>query len=65
MLLIYLLQQWFSLSDPAVQEALLDSVVLRQIVVDLGQELVPDETTVCKLRRLLKKHHPADALVVT
>src|SRR5450756_3191350 len=54
MLRIYFLQQWFNLSDPAVEEALYDSVVLRQFAgIDLGQEPVPDETTVCKFRHLL------------
>ena len=48
MLRIYFLQQWFNLSDPAVEEALYDSAVMRQFVgIDLGCEPVPDETTVC------------------
>src|SRR5208283_492673 len=54
MLRIYFLQQWFSLSDPAVEEALYDSPILREFVrIDLGQEPAPDETTVCKFRHLL------------
>jgi len=37
MLRIYFLQQWFNLSDPGVEEAMYDSVVLRQFVgIDLG-----------------------------
>ena len=57
MLRIYFLQQWFNLSDPGVEEALYDSLVLRQFVgIDLGQEPVPDETTVCKFRHLLEEH---------
>ena len=57
MLRIYFLQQWFNLSDPAVEEALYDSVVMRQFVgIDLGREPVPDETTVCKFRHLLEEH---------
>jgi len=57
MLRIYFLQQWFNLSDPAVEEALYDSVVMRSFVgIDLGQEPVPDETTVCKFRHLLEEH---------
>ena len=56
MLRIYFLQQWFNLSDPAVEEALYDSVVMRQFVgIDLGREPVPDETTVCKFRHLLEE----------
>jgi transposase, IS5 family len=57
MLRIYFLQQWFNLSDPAVEEALYDSVVMRQFAgIDLGREPVPDETTVCKFRHLLEEH---------
>ena len=57
MLRIYFLQQWFNLSDPAVEEALYDSVVMRDFVgIDLGREPVPDETTVCKFRHLLEEH---------
>lgn len=57
MLRIYFLQQWFNLSDPAVEEALYESVSMRAFVgIDLGLEPVPDETTVCKFRHLLEKH---------
>jgi IS5 family transposase len=57
MLRIYLLQQWFNLSDPAVEEALYDSAAMRDFAgVDLGREPVPDETTVCKFRHLLERH---------
>src|SRR6266404_5790653 len=57
MLRIYFLQQWFNLSDPGVEEALYDSVGMRQFVgIDLGWEPVPDETTVCKFRHLLEQH---------
>ena len=56
MLRIYFLQQWFNLSDPAVEEALYDSAALRGFVdIDLGREPVPDETTVCKFRLCLAK----------
>jgi IS5 family transposase len=57
MLRMYFLQHWFNLSDPAVEEALYDSPILRAFVgIDLGQEPVPDETTVCKFRHLLEQH---------
>jgi len=57
MLRIHFLQQWYALSDPAVEEALYDSVAMRRFVgIDLGQEGAPDETTVCKFRHLLEKH---------
>jgi IS5 family transposase len=57
MLRVYFLQQWFNLSDPAVEEALYDSQSMRQFVgIDLGEEAAPDETTACKFRHLLEKH---------
>ena len=57
MLRIYLLQQWFNLSDPAAEEALYDSRAMRDYVgIDLGREPVPDETTVCRFRHLLEEH---------
>jgi IS5 family transposase len=57
MLRIYFLQQWFNLSDPAVEEALYDSLAMRGFVdIDLGREPVPDETTVCRFRHLLETH---------
>ncbi|MGA2001121.1 MAG: IS5 family transposase, partial [Terriglobales bacterium] len=66
MLRIYFLQQWFNLSDPAVEEALYDSVVMRSFAgIDLGREPVPDETTVCKFRHLLEEHHLGGEMLET
>jgi IS5 family transposase len=57
MLRIHFLQHWFNLSDPAVEEALYESMSMREFVgVDLGHEPVPDETTICKFRHLLERH---------
>ncbi|BFU96879.1 MAG: IS5 family transposase [Nitrospira sp.] len=57
MLRLHCLQQWFNLSDPAVEEALYNSRAMRQFVgIDLGREPVPDETTICKFRHLLEAH---------
>jgi len=57
MLRIYFLQQWFTLSDPAVEEALYDSLAMRAFArVDLGEGPAPDETTICKFRHLLEEH---------
>lgn len=66
MLRIYFLQQWFNLSDPAVEEALYDSPLMREFVgIDLGREPVPDETTVCKFRHLLEEHQVGAAMLAT
>ena len=40
---IHFLQHWFELPDPAIEEALYDSQVMRQFVgIDLGFEPVPE-----------------------
>jgi IS5 family transposase len=66
MLRIYFLQQWFNLSDPAVEETLYDSAVMRQFVgIDLGHEPVPDETTACKFRHLLEEHQLGEQILGT
>jgi transposase, IS5 family len=63
MLRIYFLQQWFDLSDPAVEEALYESGSMRQFAgIDLGREPAPDETTVLKFRHLLEQHDLGRAL---
>ena len=57
MLRIYFLQQWFNLSDPGAEEALYDSVSMRMFAgIELGQDSVPDETTILNFRRFLEEH---------
>jgi IS5 family transposase len=63
MLRIHLLQHWFTLSDPGVEDALYESPVLREFVgIDLGREPVPDETTIMRFRHLLEEHGLGRAL---
>ena len=63
MLRIHFLQHWFNLSDPAAEEALYDSRAMRRFVgIDLGREPAPDETTICKFRHLMERHHLGDRL---
>ena len=65
MLRIYFLQHWFQLSDPGAEEALYDSRALRDFVgIDLGNEPVPDETTILKFRHLMEKHNFGERLFV-
>jgi transposase, IS5 family len=57
MLRIYFLQQWFNLSDPAAEDAIYDSESMRRFAgVDLGEDVVPDETTILRFRHLLEKY---------
>lgn len=58
MLRLYFMQQWFNLSDPAMEDGLYDSESMRRFAgVDLGDDAVPDETTILNFRRLLETHH--------
>lgn len=57
MLRIHILQQWFNLSDPAMEEALYDTPMFREFTgLDMGEENVPDESTILRFRHLLEKH---------
>ena len=57
MLRIHYLQQWFALSDPAMEEALHDMPVFRDFTrLSEGSARLPDETTILRFRHLLEKH---------
>jgi transposase, IS5 family len=63
MLRMYCLQQWYSLADEALEDALYDSQALRDFVgIDLSRESVPDATTLLKFRRLLQDNDLTRAL---
>ncbi len=58
MLRLHFLQHWFTLSDPAAEEAIYDSLSMRRFVgIDVGREPVLDETTILNLRHLLERHN--------
>lgn len=57
MLRIYFMQQWFNLSDPAMEDALYDSESMRRFAgIDPGADVVPDESTILRFRHLLEQH---------
>src|SRR3982751_6272294 len=57
MLRIYFMQQWFQLSDPGMEDSLYDSESMRRFArIELGEDAIPDETTICKFRHLLEEH---------
>jgi IS5 family transposase len=63
MLKIHFMQQWFGLSDPAMEEALWETPLLRDFAgIGLDFEGVPDETTILNFRHLLEKHALGKAL---
>src|SRR6516162_11708506 len=66
MLRIYFLQQWFNLSDPQAEDAIYDSESMRRFARgELGDDVVPDETTILRFRRLLEEHHLTAAIFET
>jgi IS5 family transposase len=57
MLRVYFLQQWFDLSDPQAEDMLYDSESMRRFArVELGEDTVPDESTILRFRHLLEAH---------
>ena len=61
MLRVYFMQQWYGLSDPAMEDSLYDVESMRRFAgVDLDH--IPDETTICKFRHFLERHRLTEAL---
>ena len=57
MLRMYLMQNWFNLSDAAIEDAIYDSYAMRSFMhIDFLEEQVPDATTLLKFRHLLEEH---------
>jgi len=57
MLRIYFLQQWFNLSDPQAEDAIYDSESMRRFArVELGDDRIPDESTILRFRHRLEKN---------
>jgi IS5 family transposase len=54
---IHLLQQWHSLSDPSMEEALIEVSTMRRFAgIELISDRIPDETTILTFSHLLEKH---------
>ena len=63
MLRIHFMQQWFTLSDPAMEEALHDTPLFREFA-GLGWDTrLPDESTILRFRHLLEKHKLAEQIL--
>ena len=56
MLRIHLLQQWYALSDPGMEEALHEIASMRLLDWLSGLDAIPGETTILNFRRLLETH---------
>ena len=66
MLRIHFMQQWFTLSDPAMEEALHDVPLFRDFA-GLGgwNDRLPDESTILRFRHLLEEHKLASEILKT
>ena len=63
MLRIYFLQQWFDLSDPQAEDSIYDIESMRRFVgIELGEDTVPDESTILRFRHLLERHSLTEAM---
>jgi IS5 family transposase len=66
MLRIHFMQQWFGLSDPAMEESLHDIPLHREFAkLDAGVSRLPDESTILRFRHLLEKHELSAKILST
>jgi transposase, IS5 family len=57
MLRIYFMQNWFNLSDPGIEDTLYDAESMRRFaVIELPEDVVPDESTILRFRHLLERY---------
>ena len=63
MLRVHLMQNWFALSDPAMEEALYEIASLHNFAgLKLG-ELIPDETTILNFRHMREEYDLAEDIL--
>ena len=65
MLRTHFLQQWFSLSDPAMEEAFFDVPLYREFAQLDAHGRLPDESTILRFRHRLERHKLAEQILAT
>ena len=63
MLRVHLMQSWFGLSDPAMEEALYEITPMRAFAGLTLTKAIPDETTILNFRHLLEANELAPAIL--
>ena len=63
MLRIHFLQQWFTLSDPGMEEAFFDTPLYREFAQLEEFGSLPDESTILRFRHRLEKHKLAEKIL--
>jgi IS5 family transposase len=65
MLRTHFMQQWFTLSDPAMEEAFFDTPLLREFAQLQELSRLPDESTILRFRHRLEKYKLAEQILAT
>ena len=65
MLRIHFMQHWFTLSDPAMEEAFFDTPLYREFAQLEEFARLPDESTILRFRHRLEKHKLAEQILLT
>ncbi|PKO78232.1 MAG: IS5/IS1182 family transposase [Betaproteobacteria bacterium HGW-Betaproteobacteria-15] len=65
MLRIHFIQQWFGLSDLAMEEALFETTLYREFVGLTSVERIPDRVSILRFRHLLEEHQLAEQILAT
>ena len=65
MLRTHFLQQWFTLSDPGMEEAFFDVPLYREFAQLQEFSRMPDESTILRFRHRLEKHKLAEQILAT
>ena len=65
MLRTHFMQQWFTLSDPAMEEAFFDTPLYREFAQLDEFARLPDESTILRFRHRLEKHKLAEQILRT
>ena len=65
MLRIHFMQQWFTLSDPGMEEAFFDTPLYREFAQLDEYARLPDKSTILRFRHRLEKHKLAEQILLT
>ena len=65
MLRVHFMQQWFTLSDPAIEEAFFDVPLYREFAQLDTNGRIPDESTILRFRHRLEKYKLAEQILAT
>ena len=65
MLRVHFMQQWFTLSDPAMEEAFFDVPLYREFAQLDAHGRLPDESTILRFRHRLEEHKLAEQMLAT